>query len=448
MNRHLIDQYSAPVPRYTSYPTAPHFHGGIDQETYAGWLNEVDPAQSVSLYLHVPFCDRLCWFCGCHTKQVQRYDPVAKYLEALHAEIKLVSSKIGRRRLSAVHLGGGSPTIMSPYDIQRLGEALRSAFEFAPDCEISLEVDPNDIDESKFDFWTDFGVTRASFGVQDFDPVVQQAINRPQTFEQTRMAIEGFRKRGVGSMNLDVLYGLPHQTMETLRRTMEQVISLSPDRLALFGYAHVPWMKKHQRLIDETVLPDRHARFDQASLGAELLEQAGYIRIGIDHFARPDDAMAKVALEGNLRRNFQGYTTDGAGCLIGLGASAIGRLPQGYVQNVVATGEYMTRALNGQLPVARGYALANAERATGWVIESLMCAFEIRLSDLARLFPGEAETVAERIRALAEHDADGLVEFDGSSLVVTPRGRPFVRTLAARLDPFMTRDEARYSAAV
>ena len=254
MDHALIDRYSAPVPRYTSYPTAPHFHAGVDAATYETWLEAITPQESVSLYLHVPFCDRLCWFCGCHTKQVRRYDPITDYLEALHAEIRLVGRRLGRKSISAVHFGGGSPTMMRPDDIRQLGEALRGVFAFDAECEISVECDPNDIDDERLDAWSDFGVTRASFGVQDFDPKVQQAINRIQTFQQTRASVAGFSRRGVGSINLDVLYGLPHQTMDGLQRTLEKTVALSPDRIALFGYAHVPWMKKHQQMIDEAVL--------------------------------------------------------------------------------------------------------------------------------------------------------------------------------------------------
>lgn len=448
MDHALIDRYSAPVPRYTSYPTAPHFHAGVDAATYETWLEAITPQESVSLYLHVPFCDRLCWFCGCHTKQVRRYDPITDYLEALHAEIRLVGRRLGRKSISAVHFGGGSPTMMRPDDIRQLGEALRGVFAFDAECEISVECDPNDIDDERLDAWSDFGVTRASFGVQDFDPKVQQAINRIQTFEQTRDAVEGFRRRGVGSINLDVLYGLPHQTMDGLQRTLEKTVALSPDRIALFGYAHVPWMKKHQQMIDEAVLPGRHERCEQAECGADILESAGYVRIGLDHFARPGDTLADAAAQKRLHRNFQGYTTDAAPVLVGLGASSISRLPQGYIQSIAATGQYMASVHAGNLPVARGYAFNANDRATGWAIEQLMCNFQIELGVLSAQFPADAEALAGKIRDIAERDRDGLVQFDGRAMSVTPRGRPFVRTLAARLDGFLARDGAKYSAAV
>ncbi|MBX3582082.1 MAG: oxygen-independent coproporphyrinogen III oxidase [Rhizobiaceae bacterium] len=448
MDRSLVARFSAAVPRYTSYPTAPHFHAGVDAETYENWLSECPADASVSLYLHIPFCDRLCWFCACHTKQVLRYDPVAAYLEALSAEIATVSGLLGWRSISAIHLGGGSPTMLSPSDVAGLGTTLRSAFSLEAGCEISVEVDPNDLDEARLDAWQGFGVTRASFGVQDFDATVQQTINRLQSFEDTSKAVGGFRERGVASVNLDVLYGLPHQTLDTLASTLEQVISLMPDRVALFGYAHVPWMKKHQRLIDDKVLPDALQRFTQARLGASMLAEAGYVRVGLDHFALPTDKMAKAQAEGSLRRNFQGYTTDNAEMLIGLGASAIGRLPQGYVQNIPATGEYSRAVLAGKLPVTRGYALSDADRATAWVIERIMCESGFCLADLRSLYPGEADRLAAEATASAERDTDRLVNWDGAVFRVTERGRPFIRTIAAGFDTFLRQDEKRHSIAV
>jgi oxygen-independent coproporphyrinogen-3 oxidase len=449
MNRETLAQHSAPVPRYTSYPTAPHFHSGIDAQSYGSWLAAVDPAAVLSLYLHVPFCDRLCWFCGCHTKQVRRYEPIAAYVKALHAEIELVASHLGeRRKVGAIHFGGGSPSMLAAEDIRQLRSTLDAHFLLEPSCEISLEVDPNDVTEAGLDAWTAFGVNRVSFGVQDFDETVQRAINRLQSFEQTKVALDGFRIRGVSSANLDVLYGLPHQTAATLARTIEQVIELSPDRIALFGYAHVPWMKKHQRLIDENALPDAAARLAQAQLGYEMLTAAGYISVGIDHFARPGDGLAAKAEANQVRRNFQGYTTDDAEVLIGLGASAIGRLPSGYIQNVVATADYSRAVLSGELATARGIKLTDDDRLRGKVIESLMCNFGFSLPDLRSSFGGPAE----QIRDLADHvrqgDAEGFTEFDGERFVVTERGRPFVRSIAARFDAYYGGGNARHSLAV
>lgn len=446
--RQMIERYAAPVPRYTSYPTAPHFHAGIDSATYARWLGEIDESATLSLYLHIPYCDRLCWFCGCHTKHTLRYEPIATYLQALFAEIDWVADKLGGRgRVVAVHLGGGSPTMLTPADFARLGVRLRTRFDFSPRAQVSIEIDPNDLDDGRYDAMAAFGLTRASIGVQDFEPKVQKAINRLQSFEQTRRVVEAMRERGVGSVNVDALYGLPFQTLETLGRTMGQMLELDPDRVALFGYAHVPWMKKHQQMIPEDALPDIYARFDQASYAQGLLTAAGMMPVGFDHFARPGDSLARAALAGTLRRNFQGYTDDAADALIGLGASAIGKLPQGYIQNITPTGEYEKAIASGGGAVARGFELDADDRMRAEAIEALMCRFALTRAELA---PHGAlgEDLFAEVLAIAAADGDGLTVAEGDTFRVTARGRPFVRTIASRLDAYLGQGAARHSVAV
>ena len=444
----LVDRYSAPVPRYTSYPTAPHFHAGITPRTYAGWLGALPEDASLSLYLHIPYCDRLCWFCGCHTKHTLRYEPVADYLLALRAEIDWVAAQLGGRgRVTAIHLGGGSPTLLTPADLLALKRWLAERFAIAADAEISIEIDPNDLDDGRYDAMAEFGLTRASIGVQDFDPKVQQAINRIQTYEQTAAVVEAMRRRGVRSVNLDLLYGLPHQTEEGLARTIAMALSLAPDRAALFGYAHVPWMKPHQKMIHDAALPGRHARFAQSQLAAHLLAAAGMAPIGFDHFALPGDTLARAAAEGRLRRNFQGYTDDAADALIGLGASSIGQLPQGYVQNVTPTGDYRKAVLAGGGATARGVALTNDDRLRARVIEALLCRFALMPEDVGRFGqPGEA-LFAEAV-AMARADRDGILDTNGTAVTVTERGRPFVRAIAARFDAYLDQGGARHSLAV
>lgn len=443
-----LARYAQPVPRYTSYPTAPHFHDGIDGACYARWLGETDPHKPVSLYLHVPFCDQLCWFCGCHTKQVRRYDPVADYLDALGAEIALAARTLpGRRHVSAVHFGGGSPTVIEPDDIDSLRAKLDDAFDLDPDCEISVEIDPRNVDHDKLDAWRRFGITRASLGVQDFDPDVQRAINRRQSFEQTQAVVGALRNAGIGSINLDILYGLPLQTTETLRRTIDLAVSMRPNRIALFGYAHVPWVKKHQSLIDQDTLPGPAERFDMASDGAAQLAEAGYIALGIDHFADQDDNLAAAASDGRMKRNFQGYTTDDAETLIGFGASSIGRLPQGYVQNSVSAADYIRKVRAGELPTMRGFALSLSDRIIGRLIESLMCDFSFSISDLKRAFGAEVDSLLVEAAGIAALEG-AIVSFDGDTFFVKPEGQPFVRTIASRFDRYLTRDKARHSAAV
>lgn len=448
MSNALAADLTKPVPRYTSYPTAPHFHTGIDQRQYETWLAELPADARVSLYLHLPFCDRLCWFCGCHTKQVNRYAPVTQYLVALKAEIARIGAIVGARPVTAIHWGGGSPSLLAAEDVAAVTALIRSTFNVQPTAEFSVELDPSDMEDAKFDAWAAAGLTRASIGVQDFDPKVQVAINRLQSFDQTKVVVDAMRSRGVGSVNIDMLYGLPHQTIEGAAATARQVVSLRPDRVALFGYAHVPWIKKHQTMIAEDALPDSQARFAQAAAAADVLRAAGYIAIGFDHFALPHDGMAKASVDGSLQRNFQGYTVDAHDALIGLGASAIGRLPQGYVQNVVATGDYQRRAMSGEGTVARGIALSDDDRLRGFVIERLMCDFEVDFVALRQRFGAAAEPVICEAVALAMEDQRGFVTMRPGLLQVTMAGRPFVRTLAARFDAYLADDTARYSKAV
>ncbi|MBN9332684.1 oxygen-independent coproporphyrinogen III oxidase [Devosia sp.] len=444
----LVEKYSTPVPRYTSYPTAPHFHAGVDTKTYARWLAALPERASISLYLHIPYCDRLCWFCGCHTKHTLRYEPVAEYLLALYDEIAWVSKQLrGRGVVTAIHLGGGSPTLLAPEDFQMLRRHLADNFNLAPDVEVSIEIDPNDIDHGRYDAMAAFGLTRASIGVQDFDPLVQNTINRIQTFEQTRSVVDAMRQRGVRSVNLDLLYGLPHQTEEGLKKTIAAALSLAPDRVALFGYAHVPWMKTHQKMIPETALPDRHDRFSQAQLAADLLRAAGMEAIGFDHFAMPSDSLAIAARAGRLRRNFQGYTDDAADALIGLGASAIGQLPQGYVQNITATGDYKKAVAGGNGAIAKGFALTPTDKLRAHAIMTLLCKFALTSKDLAG-FGAAGEALMHEAEAIALTDEDGLTEMSEGQVRMTERGRPFVRSVAARFDTYFGQGAARHSLAV
>lgn len=449
MQKQLIRKYGGPVPRYTSYPTAPHFQASVDGDVYAQWLGQLRPAQSISLYVHIPWCDRLCWFCGCNTKQTLKYDPLKTYLSALENEIETISGLIDPGcRVTALHLGGGSPTMLRPEDMIRLDSALRRKFHFHPDAEISVEMDPNDLDAGRFDALAAIGLTRASIGVQDFDEKVQKAINREQTFEQTREVVEQVRARGVRSVNCDVLYGLPHQTRQSVDRTLEQVVSLKPDRIALFGYAHVPWMKPHQKMIDESVLPDVTERFAQMNRAASALTSAGYTAIGIDHFALPGDSLAIAAASGAMRRNFQGYTSDTADALIGMGASSIGQMPQGYIQNQPSTGEYQRQVDLGRLPVVRGIELSTDDRIRARIIELLMCDFAFSFATIHHEFGGAAETVLDEAEYLANCDSDGVIEFAGGLFQITAKGRPFVRSVASAFDSYFGAGTARHSLAV
>jgi oxygen-independent coproporphyrinogen-3 oxidase len=444
-----IRSLSAPVPRYTSYPTAPHFHAGIGSDEYGSWLAALPPGSTLSLYMHIPFCDTLCWFCGCHTKITQKYAPVARYLGALAREIATVAGHVPNDHLVRhIHWGGGSPTMLSPDDITRLSDATRAAFNIAEDVDFAVEVDPRGLDAPRIEALARAGLTRVSLGVQDFDPEVQDAINRHQSVAETRAVIEGFRAAGVSSLNIDIVYGLPKQGLDRLLATVGEVIAMRPDRIALFGYAHVPWMKRHQEMIHEADLPDIVERHRQATFAAGTLRQAGYVPIGLDHFALASDTMALATADGTLRRNFQGYTVDPADALIGLGASSIGSLPQGYVQNAPAQADYMRRVEAGGLAATRGIALTADDRMRRDIIERLMCTMSFSRSHALETYGALAAPLLSTACRLLAEDRHGLMTRDEDGFTVTERGRPFLRRIAAAFDSYLAQSQARHSLAV
>jgi oxygen-independent coproporphyrinogen-3 oxidase len=438
---HLLDSR---VPRYTSYPTAPHFHRGIGEEHYRSWLADLDRQSPVSLYMHVPFCHRLCWYCGCHTSIERRPEPVLAYLETLLVELGLVADAVaGPLPVSALHLGGGTPNMLPPDALQRLLAAVRGRFDVLPAAEIATEIDPRTLTAAWVDAAARVGLTRASLGVQDIDPTVQRAINRLQPFSTTERAVQMLRRAGVRSINLDLMYGLPHQTADSVVATVETVLTLRPERIALFGYAHVPWMKPSQKILSGPALPGPVQRLEQQAAAGERLVQAGYVRIGLDSFARPDDPLARSA-----RRNFQGYTTDGAATLLGLGASSIGRLPQGYVQNRVAIGEWQQAVEGARLPVARGIELTAEDRFRAEIIERLMCDVAVDIDAVASRHGRPAGEIGPELSRLHAFEAESLVRRHGRRVEVTERGRPFVRSVCAVFDRYLDAGQARHAAAV
>ncbi|WP_421858554.1 oxygen-independent coproporphyrinogen III oxidase [Oricola sp.] len=445
----IFASYRGAVPRYTSYPTAPHFAdlngAGIEKQA----LLDIETGEPVSLYVHVPFCDRLCWFCGCHTKHTLKYAPVAAYIGSLITEMQTVAKTAGRKLpLAHLHFGGGSPSMLCEEDFHRLSEALRENFDISDQTEISVEFDPSDVTEATLRGAAVLGVTRASVGVQDFDSAVQKAINRPQTFEQTRDVIAALRGAGVGSVNIDALYGLPLQTRDRLEATIDQVLTLRPDRIALFGYAHVPWVKKHQTMIREADLPGTLDRFHHAAYAADMIANRGYDRIGIDHFALPDDDLAVAAHSGRLYRNFQGYTTDACRTLIGLGASAISFFGTSYVQNIVATKQYENAVQSGNLAGMRGVRLNMDDRVRAHIIERLMCDFALSFADLEDKFGYLARPYEAEARALAAADPHKLVETNEIGITIKPEARAFTRIVASWFDAYLDTGEVRYSKAV
>ncbi len=440
---------SARVPRYTSYPTAPHFHPGVDAAVYRGWLQELHSATPLSLYVHIPFCDTLCWFCGCHTTVVNTYSPLRSYLDLLEQEIDLIAGLLDPgHSVTHIHWGGGSPTMLQPGDIARLANALRTNFSIADDAEFAIEIDPRGFSPDLAAALSAAGVTRASIGVQDCDPAVQRAINRIQPMEETARAVQLLRDMGIGNLNIDLIYGLPHQTVAGIERTVDEVLALNPDRLAIFGYAHVPHFKKHQNLIPVAALPGAEERFAQAEAARARVCGHGYLPIGLDHFAKPQDSMANAQRQGRLARNFQGYTTDDAPALIGLGASSIGALPQGYVQNVPDVPTYRAALSAGRLPVARGIALSDDDRARRQVIERLMCDLWVDLDEVAASFGKTRDMFTDALCALGSLVDEGVVSVDGGRISVTESWRAGTRLVCAAFDTYLDNGVGRHAVAV
>jgi oxygen-independent coproporphyrinogen-3 oxidase len=437
------------VPRYTSYPTAPHFSTQFAPGQYREWLGRLDAEEPVSLYLHVPFCKQQCWYCGCNMKLAARYSPVATYVQHLLLEIDLIAAALpARMPVSHLHFGGGTPTVLEPEDLATLMARLRERFRFEPDAEIAIESDPRTLADEMIRQIGALGFNRASFGVQEFDPEVQAAINRIQPPEMVARAISRLRAAGVPNVNFDLIYGLPHQTAAALCRTVEQCVAMKPDRIALFGYAHVPWVARNQRMIADDSLPNAPERAEQARAAAATLVENGYVQIGIDHFALAEDSLAIAAAEGRLHRNFQGYTSDAARTLIGLGATSIGRTPQGYVQNASETGAWSRAVTAGKLPIARGHALTAQDRLRSGVIERIMCDGKADLAAAGRTLGLAEGWYADEMPQLLRMQQDGLLTLEDGKLRLAAEGLPLARVAASVFDTYLRDSAARHSVAV
>ncbi|EGD59114.1 coproporphyrinogen III oxidase [Novosphingobium nitrogenifigens DSM 19370] len=414
-----------PVPRYTSYPTAAEFGDGDfsanQRETLAGLSGDV------SLYLHIPYCKDICWYCGCNTGAANRTHRLAAYLDALHEEIELVAGMLGPQvRVTRIAFGGGSPNAISPTDFVRLVDALLVNFRVI-DPVFSIELDPRSLTPAWLMAIRGIGVIKASMGVQTFDPRVQEAIGRIQPRETIAQGVEGLRKAGVESINFDLMYGLPFQDDAILADTLDQATAMGADRIALFGYAHVPHLLPRQQRIDASQLPDQRQRFRMAAEGYTRLVNAGYQPVGFDHFALPGDGLAQAAVSGSLRRNFQGFTDDTAPVLIGLGASSISELGGSLVQNEKNAGRYRMLVGAGQLSGRRGLIRTGEDRRRARLIEALLCQGEAQVdADLARAAFDRLEPFRER----------GLIRWDGDRLVLERGSEPYARSIAAVFDAY------------
>lgn len=436
------------VPRYTSYPTAPHFTADVGPSVYAAWLAAVPADAALSLYIHVPYCTEICRYCGCHTKATLRPEPLDAYVEALIGEIGLVAAATAARGVVHLHWGGGTPSILGPERLARIVQRIAQHFDLSRIAEHAIELDPRQVTRPLADALAALGVTRASLGVQEFSPHVQEAIGRIQPFETVRAAADALRGAGIARINVDLMYGLPGQGIADVQATVDLVAALHPSRLALFGYAHVPWFKANQKLIDEAALPGASERIEQARAAALRLASHGYVPVGLDHFAQADDALAVAARAGRLRRNFQGYTTDPADALIGFGASAIGRLPQGFVQNAVDIAGYARAVTQGAFATVKGIAVSADDELRGAIIERLMCDLAVDLAALPVAAAQAAPTFEYERAELDALAAAGLITIEGSRITVTEEGRPFVRLVAAAFDAYLAQNRSRHSIAV
>ncbi|MFP1642981.1 oxygen-independent coproporphyrinogen III oxidase [Pontitalea aquivivens] len=428
--------FDARVPRYTSYPTAPHFSADVGSAQFEDWIAAIPAGSSISLYMHVPFCRRLCWFCACRTQGTQSDDPVRAYAEVLLAELKMLKDRLAPGvTLSRLHWGGGTPTLMPADMMARVADAVFEAVPMGEGAEFSVEIDPNEIDDARMDALAAAGMNRASIGVQDFDPQIQQVIGRDQSYEVTRRAVEMIRERGVQSLNADILYGLPHQTNTKIAQSVQKLLSLSPDRVALYGYAHVPWMARRQTMIPSDHLPTPQERLALFETARQLFVTDGYDEIGIDHFALPTDGLARAQKAGLLRRNFQGYTDDLAPVLVGMGASSISRFPQGYAQNASATSVHIKAIREGRFSTARGHAFSDEDKLRSRMIEALMCDFRIDAAELMRDH-GVPRARLETMFADCAARFEDMVEVTPTGLFIPEKGRPLTRMIARSFDTY------------
>ena len=438
----LLRRYDRNGPRYTSYPTADRFVEAFDESAYRGRLqnrNLGGVTRALSLYVHVPFCSNICFYCGCNKIITRDHGRSAKYLRYLAKEAELVASLVaGDRRLSQLHIGGGTPTFLAPPELRTLMEIIGRHFALRQDGEYSIEVDPRSVEPGTVTLLRQMGFNRLSIGVQDFDPAVQKAVNRIQDEALTRSVVAEARHAGFPSVNLDLIYGLPRQNVVGFNRTLEKVIDIDPDRIALYGYAHLPHVFKPQRRIAEADLPSAEARLDMMMLAIRRLSEAGFVYIGMDHFAKPDDELAVAQRQGRLHRNFQGYSTHAECDLVALGVTAIGNIGPSYVQNQRSLEEYYGSLDAGMLPVLRGIELSADDLLRRALIQSLMCHGTVSIESLEIAHLVDFKThFAEELEELGTFVADGLVEIDDEWLTVTSRGRLLVRTICMVFDRYL-----------
>lgn len=423
------------VPRYTSYPPATAFEDGMTVQSYRASLAQTMPEEPVSLYMHLPYCKAMCLYCGCHTCATQKQEEVTDYLDYVHKELEEIALSAPRqRRVSQVHLGGGSPNMMSERDLALYFGALARRFDMSGCKEVAVELDPRLVTKAQARTMQMMGVTRVSLGVQDFNPEVQKAIGRVQPLDLIKEACDTLRDAGIERINFDLMYGLPLQSPASLAETARVTAMLKPERIALFSYAHVPQVKKHQRALEKYIMPGPHAALAMESLARSVLVDAGYNEIGLDHFALPEDSLSRADKAGNLRRNFQGYTADTAPTILGVGASSIGQMAGHYFQNVKDTTDYKEKVNAEGLAITRGYTMSGEDQFRGAIIQSLMCNLSVNLEKLARQHNYSLASLSTEMEALKPFEEYGIIERTGYKISLAIQQRQAIRVIAAVFD--------------
>ena len=443
-------KYNVPGPRYTSYPTALLFN---DTFTYSDYLEEIkvsrkDSVQDLSLYFHLPFCDTLCYFCGCNMIITRNRDRIKKYLDYLKREIDFIKEyAVDSKKVIQLHWGGGTPTHLSPHEINELASYIQKTFSFKDNAEISCEIDPRELTREHLAALRENGFNRISLGVQDFDIKVQEAVNRIQPDNVTNQTVEWIRDLGFLSMNIDLMYGLPFQSLESFGSTLDKIIKISPERIAVFNYAHVPWMKKHMSLINADDLPSAETKLNILQLTIEKLTEAGYVFIGMDHFAKPDDELSVALKEKKMYRNFQGYSTYPDTDLFAMGITGISQVQDIFAQNYKTENEYYNALDNNLLPTAKGYRLSLDDKIRRFVIMRLMCDFELNFSAVEKKFNIIfKDYFFNELQRFSEMEADGLITLNSEKLVVTEMGRLLIRNIAMKFDAYIDNKEVnKYS---
>ncbi len=455
INIDLIKKYDKPGPRYTSYPTAPHFNESFTHQNYLDEIIKTNQGQSLpdlSLYFHLPFCDTLCYFCGCNMIVTRNRGRIKRYIDDLKSEIDLITDHISHdRKTTQLHWGGGTPTHLNPDEITDLSSYIQDRFDFSAHVEAGCEIDPRGLTKEHLSALRNGGFNRISMGVQDFNEKVQQTVNRIQSEALTRQVVDWVRELGFNSINLDLMYGLPFQSAKTFEETVDTIIDLDPDRIALFNFAYVPWMKKHQKVIRPEDLPAPEEKLNIFKMSTQKLTQAGYVFIGMDHFAKPDDELTLALKEKKLYRNFQGYSTHAGADLYAMGITSISQFGRIYAQNIKKETPYHAALDKKILPTAKGYYLNEDDVLRRHVIMKLMCDFELDFASVEDEFNIDFETYFSwGLNNLKEMMADNLISIENKTLKITQMGRLLIRNIAMNFDGYIERkeDHARYSRTV